>query len=91
MGIKDLWSQALGNIKKKDAVPFSTFKGRVVGIDVSIWLHKYCHTDTVALHLNSEPKYALTQSCWPYFKVIIVCWLMKELLLIIALMVFIIP
>jgi hypothetical protein len=43
MGIKDLWSQALGNIKKKDAVPFSTLKGRVVGIDVSIWLHKYCH------------------------------------------------
>jgi hypothetical protein len=39
MGIKDLWSQALGNIKKKDAVPFSTFKRRVVGIDVSIWLH----------------------------------------------------
>jgi hypothetical protein len=38
MDIKDLWSQALGDIKKKDAVPFSTFKGRVVGIDVSIWL-----------------------------------------------------
>jgi hypothetical protein len=54
MGIKDLWSQALGNIKKKD-------------------------------------EYAPTRSCWPYFKVIIVCWLMKGLLLIIALMVFIIP
>jgi 5'-3' exonuclease len=58
MGIKDLWNKALGDIKKKDAVPFSTFEGRVVGIDVSVWLHKYCHTDTVALHLNSEPKYA---------------------------------
>ena len=61
MGIKDLWSKALGDIKKKDAVPFSTLKGSTIGIDVSIWLHKYCHTDTVALHLNSEPKYAPTE------------------------------
>ena len=61
MGIKDLWSKALGDIKKKDAVPFSTLKGTIVGVDVSIWLHMYCHTDTVALHLNSEPKYAPTE------------------------------
>jgi 5'-3' exonuclease len=61
MGIKELWSKALGDIKKKDAVPFSTLRGTIVGVDVSIWLHMYCHTDTVALHLNSVPKYAPTE------------------------------
>lgn len=57
MTIKDLWSKALGDIKKKHAVPFSEFKGITLGIDISVWLHKYCHTDIVALCLNSEPKY----------------------------------
>jgi hypothetical protein len=37
-----------------NAFPFSTLKG-------TIWLHKYCHINTVALHLNSEPKYAPTE------------------------------
>jgi len=61
MGIKDLWSKLLGDIKKKDAVPFSAFKGSIVGIDISVWLHRYCHSDTVALCMNSEPKYKPTE------------------------------
>jgi hypothetical protein len=91
MGIKDLWNKALGDIKMKNAVPFSTLKGTIVGIDMSVWLHKYCHMDTVALHLNSDPKYAPTELL-AKFKVIIMQWSMQGLLpLIIALMVSAIP
>ena len=61
MGIKDLWAQALGDIKKSPTVAFSAFKGNTVGIDISVWLHRYCHTDPVALCMNSEPKYPPTE------------------------------
>lgn len=61
MGIKDLWPNLLDSIKKKDAVSFSTFKGKTVGIDISVWLHKYCHTDVVAMCMNSVPQYVPTE------------------------------
>jgi hypothetical protein len=60
MGIEELWSKAVGDIKKKDAVPFSVLKGTIVGVNVSIWLHINCHTDTIALHSNWVPKCAPT-------------------------------
>lgn len=61
MGIKDLWAEALGDIKKKPTAAFSSFKGCTVGIDISVWFHRYCHTEAVALRMNSEPKYPPTE------------------------------
>jgi len=61
MGIKELWAQALGDIKKRPPVAFSTLKGSTIGIDVSVFLHRYCHTDPVALCMNSVPKYPPTE------------------------------
>jgi hypothetical protein len=51
----------LGHIQKNDAVAFSTLQGTTVGVDQSVWLHKYCHTDIMALCLNLEPKNAPTE------------------------------
>ena len=49
MGINELWVPTLEQNKKAATVSFSIFQGIIVGIDLSVWLHKSCHTDTIAL------------------------------------------
>jgi 5'-3' exonuclease len=60
MGIKDLWSEALGNINKQPSVPFTTARGNTIGIDISVWLHKNIHTDLNAQCLLAHPPYPPT-------------------------------
>jgi hypothetical protein len=68
-----LWTKALGDIKNKDALRFSTLKGNIVGENVSISLHMYCHTDTVASHLSDfGAKIRTDRNFWPSFKATII-------------------
>jgi len=60
MGTSDLWSEALGNINKQPSVPFTTAGGKIIGIDISVWLHKNIHTDLNAQCLLAHPPYPPT-------------------------------
>jgi hypothetical protein len=57
MGIDELWSHALKGIKQLAPKPLNDARGAIVGVDISVWLHKYIHTNEAALCLSCVPKY----------------------------------
>ena len=60
MGVKDLWQHCLEGVKKGSRKTFSQCKGETVGVDISIWLHTFCNTESVTLCMNSQPPYPPT-------------------------------
>ena len=57
MTVVDLWSYALKGSKAVHPVALNKLNGKTVGIDISIWMHRLCATDAVALCMTCRPRY----------------------------------
>ncbi len=60
MTVQDLWSHALKGAKAVEPVKLHQLNGATIGIDVSIWLHRVCALDDVALCMTCQPRYPPT-------------------------------
>jgi 5'-3' exonuclease len=60
MTIKHLWSDLLPHVKKQPRIRLDTFKGKTIGIDVSVWLHIISQKEEFVLASNVTPFYPPT-------------------------------
>ena len=57
MGVDDLWTKVLTNVKKRNKVDITEFPGKRFGVGISIWMHQVCILKEVVYCLISSPRY----------------------------------
>ncbi len=60
MTVTNLWSYALKSVKAVTPTNFTDLNGKTIGIDISVFLHRVCASETVALCMLCQPRYPPT-------------------------------